>query len=289
MDPDGMVLSEEDAMIIHRASRILEQQSELHRAAMERIDLSAGHPSQFQSQPTLGRWNRIQGPQNQNWNSGQLLAPSSYIPTLPGSRTSYDSQVSAGIGLSSLPTSGLAMANMPDTYGDYGFDNLAGFDLQNPTLGDISSAPLDMASTVPVNNGNLGNLSDPYLLNMPGLEPWSVQQIPENMPIYQEHNGIDEASYDFQLVRFEHTDGDSSRQSLHSASMSRHNSGSSEDRQNTSESSSDSNDSGRQRRKPFTAKEREETGTTRELIACLRCRQQKIRVSVQCFVLSALY
>lgn len=270
-------------MIIHRASRILEQQSELHRAATERIDPSAGHPSQFQSQPALERCNRIQGPQSQSWNLGQSFAPSS------GSRTSYDSQVSAGIGLSSLPTSGPSITNMPGAYNDYDFDNLADFDLQNPTLDDMSSAPLDMASTMPVNNGNLGILSDPYLLDIPGLEPWPMLQMPENTPIHQEHNRMDGTSYDFQIVRFEDADGGSSRQSLHSASMSRHNSDSSEDRQNTSDSSSDSNDSGKQRRKPFTAKAREETGTTRELIACLRCRQQKIRVRVRCFVLPAFY
>jgi hypothetical protein len=276
-------------MTIHRASKLLEQRSGIHRATAERIDLSAGHPSQFQGQPAVERWNRIQCPQDQNWNPGQSLIPSSYIPTPPGSRTSYDSQVSAGIGLSSLSSSGPTIANMPDAYNDYDIDNLADFDLQNSTFDDMSSTPLDMASTMPVNNGNLGILSDRYLFNMPGLEPWTMLQMPENTPIYQGHNGRDETPYGYHTVRFEHADRGGSMQSIHSASMSRHNSGSSEDRQNTSDSSSDSNDSGRQRRKPFTAKEREETSTTRELIACLRCRQQKIRVGVMCLVLLAFY
>lgn len=65
---------------------------------------------------------------------------------------------------------------------------------------------------------------------------------------------------------------------LDNNSLSRHSSRYLEDRQNTSDSGSDKNDSGRQHRKRFSAEEREETGNTREIIACIRCRQQRIRV-----------
>lgn len=60
--------------------------------------------------------------------------------------------------------------------------------------------------------------------------------------------------------------------------LSRHSSRYPDDRQNTSDNGNDNNDSGRQHRKRFTAKEREETRNTRELIACITCRQQRIKV-----------
>jgi hypothetical protein len=276
VEPDFMMLSslsEEDAFIIHRASRILEQQSDFRRAAAEQIDTTAGYSSQLQNQNAPDRCNRPQGAYNQNWISGQSLAPSFCIPTAPGSRTSYDSQCSTGSGFASIPTSGQTVPNVPHSYNDYELGNFTGFDLQDSALGGISCAPLDMTATMPLNNGNLGMISEPYMPNMPGMEPWPIPQMPENIPNHQEHSGRFDTPLDVQMVSYGHSNEGSSGRSLHSASMSRHNSGSSEDHQNASDGSNDTIDSGRQHRKPFTPQERQETGNTRELVACIRCRQ----------------
>lgn len=64
-----------------------------------------------------------------------------------------------------------------------------------------------------------------------------------------------------------------------SDSLSRHNNCYSEDRQNTSDSGSGKNHSGRKPRKQPMAQEREETRNAREIIACIRCHQQHIKVS----------
>jgi hypothetical protein len=162
---------------------------------------------------------------------------------------------------------------MPHTYNDYELDNFPNFDFQDASLGGMSCAPLDMTSAMPINNANLGMISEAYMPNMSVPEPWPMPQVPENIPNYQEHIGRFNTSFGNQMVRYGPANEDNSVQSLHSASMSRHNSGSSEDHQNISDGSSDTIDSGRQHRKPFTPQERRETGNTRELVACMRCRQ----------------
>lgn len=69
---------------------------------------------------------------------------------------------------------------------------------------------------------------------------------------------------------------------LSNDSLSRHNSTPSEDRQTISGSSSFTTESGRPNRKHFADKQREETGNTRKLGACIRCHQQRIRVGADC-------
>jgi hypothetical protein len=64
-----------------------------------------------------------------------------------------------------------------------------------------------------------------------------------------------------------------------SDSLSRHDNCYPEDCQNTSDSGSGKNYSGRKPRKRLTAQEREETRNTRDIIACIRCHQQHIKVS----------
>jgi hypothetical protein len=214
LDQDIMMLSKEDAMIIHQACRILEQQSGLQRAAAQG-DISAGYPSHLENEHALEEWNRTHGLQNPSWDAGLSLTPLSFIPTPP--RTSYDPQNSAGIGPSSLSISGPTV--LPDAYSDFNFDNPTDFGLQDQAHEGIPAEPLNMALMTALNNDNLNRHSSCYP----------------------------------------------------------------EDRQNTSDSGSDKNDSGRQHRKRFTAKEREETGITRELVACIRCRQQRIRVGGHIF------
>jgi len=70
---------------------------------------------------------------------------------------------------------------------------------------------------------------------------------------------------------------------LDNDNLNRHSNRYPEDRQNSSDNGSDKNDSGRQHRKRFTAIEREETGTTGKLVACIRCHQQRIRVGKHLF------
>jgi hypothetical protein len=66
---------------------------------------------------------------------------------------------------------------------------------------------------------------------------------------------------------------------LDSNSLSGHNNSYPEDHQNTSDSGSGKNYSGKKPRKRLTAQEREEARNTRDIIACIRCHQQHIKVS----------
>ncbi len=198
-------------MAIRRACRILEQQSELQRAAAQRVDIPASYSSQSENEHASEEWNRTRGVQYQRWNAGQSLVPPSYLPTPP--RTSYDPQTSTGIGPSSLSISDTAVTNIsPDAYSDYNFDDLTNFGLQDPAL--EVPAPHNMSFMMTLGNENL----------------------------------------------------------------SKHGSRYPEDSQNTIDSGSDKNDLGGQYRKRPTAQAREETGNTREIIACIRCRQQRIKV-----------